>query len=94
MKIETSKLILIVDFAVAILLTAVVVAGVWLGKDAYQVTVTAACWDAQMTAAVGFYYWKAKNENRSKYAMGLVKDLAGKYGMDAVIGLANTILKD
>lgn len=94
MRIETSKLILAVDFAVAILLTAVVVIGVWLGKDAYQVTVTAACWDAQMTAAVGFYYWKAKNENRSKHAMGLVKELAGEYGMDAVIGLANTILKD
>lgn len=94
MKIETSKLILIMDFTVAVLLTAVVVIGVWLERDAYQVTVIAACWDAQLTAAVGFYYWKAKNENRSKYAMGLVKDLAEKYGMDAVIGLANTILKD
>lgn len=94
MKIETSKLILVVDFIVAIILTAVVVVGTWLGKEMYQVTTVAACWDAQLTAAVGFYYWKAKNENRSKHAMALVRDLAEKYGMDSVIGLANTILKD
>lgn len=94
MKIRTSKLILAVDFAVAITLTAAVVIGAWTGKDVYQVTAVAACWDAQMTAAVGFYYWKAKNENRSKYAMQLVKDLAGEYGIENVISLANTVLKD
>lgn len=94
MKIETSKLILAVDFTVAILLTAAVVVGAWLGRDVYQVTTVAACWDAQMTAAVGFYFWKAKNENRSKYAMQLVQDLAKEYGIENVISLANTVLKD
>ncbi len=94
MKIPTSKLILAVDFAVAILLTGAVAAGAWLGRDVYQVTAVCACWDAQMTAAVGFYYWKAKNENRSKYAMALVRDLAQEYGIENVISLANTVLKD
>lgn len=94
MKVQTSKLILAVDFTVAILLTVAVVAGAWLGRDVYQVTAVSACWDAQMTAAVGFYYWKAKNENRSKYAMALVQDLAEKYGIENVISLANTVLKD
>ncbi len=94
MRIQTSKLILAVDFIVAILLTAAVVLGAWLGRDVYQVTAVAACWDAQMTAAVGFYYWKAKNENRSKHAMALVQDLAKEYGIENVISLANTVLKD
>ena len=94
MKIETSKLLLAADFTAALLLTGAVVAGAWLGHDSYQASAVAACWDAQLTAAVSFYYWKAKNENRSKYAMTMVKDLAEKYGIDSVIGLANTILRD
>lgn len=94
MKIETSKLILVVDFAVAIILTAVAVVGCWTGGDSYQVTTVVASWDVQLATAVAFYFWKAKNENRHKYAMALVRDLAEKYGMDSVIGLANTILKD
>lgn len=94
MKIQTSKVILAVDFTTALLLTGAVVAGAWLGRDVYQVTAVCACWDAQLTAAVGFYYWKAKNENRSKYAMELVRDLAKEYGIENVISLANTVLKD
>lgn len=94
MKIQTSKVILAVDFTAALLLTGAVVAGAWLGRDVYQVTAVCACWDAQLTAAVGFYYWKAKNENRSKYAMELVRDLAKEYGIENVISLANTVLKD
>ena len=94
MKIQTSKLILLVDFLIALILTSIVVAGVWQEKDMYQITVISACWDAQLTAAVAFYFWKAKNENRSKYAMQLVRDLAEKYGIEPVVELANTILKD
>lgn len=94
MKVQTSKLILLVDFVIAILLTVVVIAGAFLDKDMSPVTTIAACWDGQMAAAVGFYYWKAKNENRSKHAMKLVKDLAQEYGIENVIELSNTILKD
>lgn len=94
MKIQTSKLILLVDFIVAILLTIVVIIGAFLDKDMSQVTVIAGFWDAQMTAAVGFYYWKSKNENRSKYAMKLVRDLAETYGIENVARLAEVILKD
>lgn len=91
---RTSKLILVVDFVVAIVLTAVVIVGAWTGRDMSQVATVAACWDAQLAAAVGFYYWKAKNENRSKYAMKLVKELAEQYGIENVVSLAEVVLKD
>ena len=94
MKIETSKLLLAADFTAALLLSGAVVAGAWLGHDSYQISTVAACWDAQLTAAVSFYYWKAKNENRSKYAMDLVRQFADAYGIDSAIALANTILRD
>ena len=94
LKLHTSKLILLVDFVVAIFLTIIVIIGSFLEKDMSNVTTIAVCWDAQMAAAVGFYYWKAKNENRSKHAMKLVKDLAKKYGIENVTQLAEIILKD
>lgn len=94
MKIQTSKLILLVDYIVAILLTVAVVVGAYLEHDMYQVSTVAVGWDAQLAVATGFYYWKAKNENRSKHAMILVKDLAEAYGIENVVNLAQTILKD
>lgn len=91
---KTSKLILLVDFTIAILLTVAVTSGSYLGRDMSQVTAIAIAWDGQLAVAIGFYYWKAKNENRSKYAMKLVKELAEKYGMENVVNLAQIILKD
>lgn len=68
--------------------------GAYLDKDMSQVATVAGLWDAQLAVAVGFYYWKAKNENRSKYAMKLVRELAETYGIENVVSLADTILKD
>lgn len=91
---QTSKLILLIDFIVAILLTVTVAVGAFLEKDMSQLAAVAVGWDTQLATAIGFYYWKAKNENRSRYAMQLVKDLAKKYGIENVINLAEVILKD
>ena len=90
----TSKLILAVDISIAILLGAAVVCGSFIGRDMSQVTAIALGWDGQLAVAIGFYYWKAKNENRSKHAMTLVRDLAGKYGIEHAVSLAEIILKD
>lgn len=90
----TSKLILLVDFTIAILLTIAVTTGAYLERDMSQVAAVAVGWDGQLAVATGFYYWKAKNENRSKYAMKLVKSLAKEHGMENVVNLAQTILKD
>lgn len=91
---QTSKLILLVDFIVAILLTVAVAVGAFLEKDMSQLAAVTVGWDGQLATAIGFYYWKSKNENRSKHAMRLVKDLAKKYGIENVINLAEVILKD
>ena len=93
-KIQTSKLILLVDFIIAITLTGVVVFAAFRQIDMGYVVTVSACWDAQLTAAVAFYYWKAKNENRSKHAMQLVKDIAEQYGIEHAVNLANVVLKD
>ena len=94
MKVQTSKLILLVDFIVAFLLTVAVTIGAYLERDMSQVAAIAVGWDAQLAVAVGFYYWKAKCENRSKAAMKLVEALAEKYGIENVISLAEIILKE
>lgn len=91
---KTSKVILLADFTIAILLAVAVTTGAYLDKDMSQVAAIAVGWDAQLAVATGFYYWKAKNENRSKYAMRLVKQLANEYGIENVVNLAQTILKD
>lgn len=94
MKVNTSKFILVVNLLVAILLTAVVIVGTFLNRDMSQVTAVVVCWDGQLAITTGFYYWKAKNENRSKHAMGLVKELAEKHGIENVIELTEVVLKD
>ena len=91
---QTSKAILLADFIIAILLAIAVTIGSCLEKDMTQVAAIAVGWDGQLAVATGFYYWKAKNENRSKYAMRLVKQLASEYGIENVVNLAQTILKD
>lgn len=42
----------------------------------------------------GFYLWKSKCENKEKIALGMVDELAEKYGIEAVIQLLDAILED
>ena len=91
---QTSKLILFVEFTVAILLAVAIAVGSFLEISMTELAVVAGLWDAQLAIVVGAYLWKAKNENRSKHAMKLVKELAETYGIDSVISLAEVILKD
>lgn len=42
----------------------------------------------------GFYFWKNKNANRSKYAMKYVNRFADKYGMEWAVRIAEVVLKD
>lgn len=91
---ETSKWILRVEFTVAILLAVAIAVGSFLQISMTELAVVAGLWDAQLAVVVGAYLWKAKNENRSKHAMKLVRELAETYGIDSVISLAEVILKD
>ena len=93
-KSETSKRVMWLDVAVAIIVTGTVLIGEVTGHDMTASAVVAGLWDAQLAAVIGLYLWKAKNENRSKYAMKLVKELAKEYGIENVISLAEIVLKD
>ena len=93
-KLETSKKILAGSWAVTLTLTAIVAAGNFMDKNVADITPLAALAWGELTAAHGFYYWKAKNENRAKGTQRLIKDLAEKYGIDAAARFAELIFKD
>lgn len=94
-KIETSKKILFASWATTLLFTAIAIYGVFKGLEhvAELTTIAGFAW-AELTAAHGFYYWKAKNENRAKGTQKLVRDLAAKYGIDSAAKFAEIIYKD
>lgn len=93
-RIETTKKLLVISWATAITLTALTVLfPFWeLPTDGLQI-VTPLAW-AEVTALNGFYLWKAKNENRAKYAQQFVEKMADKYGVDAAALFAEIVLKD
>ena len=95
-KATTSKRLLAVSYTSAIALSLLVVFGTFCcaGPELGSLTVVCGCAWAEVGAATGFYYWKAKNENRSKYTMDLIKQFAKDYGIDSVARLAEVILKD
>lgn len=93
-KMETSKRILAGSWASAITMTVIVIIGTFLQVDVTNLTILAGCAWTELTAAHGFYYWKAKNENRAKGAQRLVKDMADQYGIDTAARFAEIIFKD
>jgi len=94
-NIETSKKLVYISDAVMICLCVSCIYGFfYTEKDISPlVTVTVAS-ITECGVANGFYYWKAKNENRYKYVIKLLKEWAGKYGIDAVIRIADIVLKE
>ena len=89
-----SKSIVDRSWRAAICLTLVVIVGSLFSLPVSDIaTITTLAW-GEVAVANGFYYWKARSENRSKYAMQLVRDLADTYGIDAVVGLAGIVLQE
>lgn len=43
----------------------------------YELVALAIAWTAQLAISTGFYYWKAKNENRIKIPMEIIKSMDG-----------------
>lgn len=91
---EFSKRIVIILFLLSVFLTVltIIFPAVGLTADGLYI-VTPLSWTA-FDVAAGFYYWKSKNENRSKYAQKFVRLFAKKYGIDAAIQIASIVLKD
>ena len=92
-----SKKIVVVSYVVTGLLTATLVLGVFLAPSEINLTplevVTGLAW-GETAVASGFYYWKARTENRIKLTKAMVDDWADKYGIDAVATLAGIILSE
>lgn len=61
------------------------------GADLTEITLAVL---AETTASSGFYLWKAKNENRAKYAQRFIAEIAEKYGIESAALIAETVLKD
>lgn len=49
---------------------------------------------AETTACGGFYLWKAKNENRSKYAIKYIESLPETYTAEEKARFLEIVLKD
>lgn len=91
---EFSKKLVIFLLILALFLTALTILfpAVGIPADGLYI-VTPLAW-ASFDVAAGFYYWKSKNENRSKYAQKFVRLFAKKYGIDAAVQIASIVLKD
>lgn len=94
-KLCCSKKVLVTSWATTILLTVISLLAFFLtDKDVTPlVTLCGLSWG--VTAAVtAVYSWKAKAENKIKLTNTMVKDLADKYGIDAVVSLLGITLSD
>lgn len=49
---------------------------------------------AETGTATAFYFWKAKNENRAKYAQKFLKDISKEWGTETAIRISEIVLKD
>lgn len=91
---ETSKKILAGSWAATITLTTMVIIATFTDHDATNLTTLAALSWGELTAAHGFYYWKAKNENRAKGVQQLLRELVNEHGVDAAARFAEIIYKE
>lgn len=94
-KLCCSKKVLVTSWATTLLLTVISLLAFFLtDKDITPLgTLTGLSWG--VTAAVtAVYSWKAKAENKIKLTNTMVKELADKYGIEAVVSLLGISLSD
>lgn len=91
---EFSKKLLYFSWGVTILLTTLTIAFSvkQLPIDAL-IVITPLSW-AETGTATAFYYWKSKNENRTKYGQLFLHEFADKWGADVAIRMSEIVLKD
>lgn len=91
---EFSKKLLIFVWSVTIILTAITI---WMSQNAMpldaMIVVTPLSW-AAADVVTAFYLWKAKNENRAKYAQRFLHDIAKEWGPETALRMAEIVLKD
>jgi hypothetical protein len=94
MKTETTKILLVLSWAVTLIFSALAALFPVYGLSADGVGIIVPLAWAEVTALNGFYVWKAKNENRAKYAQRFIAEIAEKYGIESAALIAETVLKD
>ena len=91
---EFSKKLLFFSWAVTLILTAL---SIWFSLSYLSVEalgiILPLSW-AETGTATAFYYWKAKNENRAKYAQKFLAEFAEKWDTETAIRVAEIVLKD
>ena len=91
---EFSKRMLLLQTCISATLIAVTVAGSFMGCDMTAVAAIAGGSILVDGSSTAFYLWKARTENRAKYAQKFVGDFAQTYGFDAAIRMAETVFRD
>ena len=88
-----SKKLVIASWITTLILTLLVVVGVFFTERDMNplLTIVGLSWGETATST-GFYYWKARTENRIKLTKSMVEAWADKYGIEAVASLASIIL--
>lgn len=89
-----SKKLLLCSSMVTLILTIVCIwfsiAG--LSLEAVSI-VTPLAW-AETGTATGYYFWKAKNENRAKYAQRFLQEITQNWDSETALRMAEIVLKD
>lgn len=91
---EFSKKILVGSWAVALILTLLAVVFPIAGISIEGIHAALPLSWGEVTVANGFYFWKAKNENRHKYAMKYVDKYAKTHDVETGLRLAEVVLKE
>ena len=94
-KLCCSKKVLVASWTTTILLTLTCLVAFFLTEKDTTPLATVAGLSWGVTAAVtAVYSWKAKAENKIKLTNIMVKELADKYGIEAVVSLLGISLSD
>ena len=79
---EFSKKILIASYIIAITVTAFCCYLALTYRDASTISnIALACW-AEVSVGNGFYYWKARSENKIKMMASMEKELLDKINLE------------
>lgn len=91
---EFSKKITVLSWGVALLLTFLAVIFPLCSLSIEGIYIALPLSWAEVTAVNSFYLWKAKNENRSKYAMRYIDKIAKNHDIETAIRMSEIVLKD
>ncbi len=91
---EFSKKMLVLQYAISFVLVAVTIIGTFKGHDVTAIAALAGGSILADGSTTAFYFWKARTENRAKYAQRFVSRFAQEYGIEAAISLSETVFRD